>query len=270
MGLAAGGQVDLKEGFRDYLLYELGRRHSTVDQYVERVEITARYFGVPWETLATDPKLLRRLKRERPWAGSTIKGRIVAVHALHLWGSLEGYWPKNGVMDVSTSGPYDDTDDIPPLPVEKARILLDACERPLDYRLIYYGLYLGTRIGESAQIVGEMWEDGWVRFPSEKRRGKREVPIHPELEAKKWRVLESPATDESTLQRVKRRLSKKVGFYFVAHQLRKTWSTMLYDNDVQDRVVKSLMGHAQDVTGRYIEVSRRKKSEAIATLDYFE
>jgi integrase len=77
-----------------------------------------------------------------------------------------------------------------------------------------------------------------------------------------------PPTDPDTMQRVKRRLARRVGFHFVAHQLRDTFSTRLFDAEVDDRIVKELIGHTTGVTGRYVEVSRRRKQDAIAKLSY--
>jgi integrase len=259
--------ANLKAGFRDYCLFELGRRESTVKTYLERLDAWERWTGKPIELVGADDA--RELKRQRPWKGETIKGMIVTLRQFRKWARLEGVIEDDGrIDDVRPCGPYDDAVETPPLSIEKARILLDACRRPLEFRLVYYGLYAGTRIGESAIIDGTMWQDGWLRFPAEKRRGLREVPIHPELDKVRFQMWASLPTDKSNLQRVKRRLAKRIGFDFVAHQLRKTWSTALYDEDVPDRIVKSLLGHAQDVTGRYVEVSRRRKLEAITRLSY--
>ena len=258
--------MDLKQQFREYELYELGRKPSTVEKYIERLEMWERVTHKAAEDIG--PLDARAFKREAPYAAATMRGMITAIRIFHDWGNLEGLWEPNGIERVRPAGNYDEERTSPPLPREKVLALTQACRRPLEYRLVYYGAYAGMRIGESAKVDGSMWEDGWLRFRGEKNGRMREVPIHRELQAVKWKILASPPTYDATLQRVKRRLEDRVGFEFVAHQLRKSFMTTLFDEDVPDRVVKDIVGHAQDVSGRYIEVSRRRKQEAMARLDY--
>lgn len=258
--------TDLKSLFADYALHELGMKSSTVAQYVARLGYAEQATGKPLREIG--PEDLRRLKRERPpgWGSSHLKGVLVAFRLFHDWGVLEGLWTRNDADLVK--GPRVLDEDIPPLEAHKVRRLMAACRRPLEYRLVYLGAYAGMRIGEAASISGEMWGEGWLRFRGEKNDRIREIPVHPDLEAVKWKILAHPPTYDSTMQRVKRRLADRAGIHFVAHQLRKSFSNTLWDAGVPDRIVKALLGHSQDVTGRYIEVSRRMKLEAVKLLSY--
>lgn len=265
--------TDYIAGFEDHLLNELGRKRSTVEAYKERIAWWERWTGKRIEDVTTDD--MRRLKRERPLSykgtplsGSYCKGLIVTMHQFHIWGSLEGYWTKNGICDVRTSGPWDTEESSPPLPVSECVVLMDACRRPLEYRLIYYGCYLGTRIGESAIIDGPMWQDGFVRFRGEKNGRMREVPVNPELEAVKWHLWASRPTDDSTLQRVKRRLEERTGIDFVAHQLRKTFSTLVHEGGASMLCRRDLLGHSLGLDGIYTEVGKPEKVAAVMPVSY--
>jgi len=56
--------------------------------------------------------------------------------------TLEGLWERNGIELVRTPA-INDSNSPPPLSHAKAVAILDARQRPLDYRLAYYGLYAG-------------------------------------------------------------------------------------------------------------------------------
>lgn len=257
--------MDFKARFADYCLVELDLRPSTVQAYVNRLIYLERYFGKPIEQVTSDD--LRALKRARPWASQTLHGMIVAIRQFHLWGALEGHWERNGISLVRT--PRVENDGPPPLPVAQALALAAACCRPLEYRVVYLPLYGGLRIGEAAIIEGPMWgDDGFLRFRGEKTGRMREVPIHPHLEAVKWKILASLPTLPTTLQRVKRKLAARTGIDYKTHQLRKTFSTTLFDVEVSDRIVKHWLGHTQDVTGLYIDISARRQTDSMARLPY--
>lgn len=257
--------ADLKAAFRAYLSDELQRQESTVDAYLYRLRWLEKRFDKRAREITSDD--LRALKKTG-LAEETVKSFIVAAHQFHDWGALEGHWERNGISLVRTPRTYPTLPE--PLSLDQVALLKAACRRPLEYRLVYVGLYTGTRIGETAALHGSMWEGDWLRFRGEKTQRMREVPVHPHLQAVKWEVLGNPPTDPDTMQRIKRRLARRVGFHFVANQLRDTFTTRLYDLGVDDRIVKELIGHTTGVTGRYLEVSRRRKREAMERLSYEE
>ena len=254
--------MDLKARFRDFELEENGKKPTTVEAYLYRLNWLERYFGKPIEEVTADD--LRQLKRDKPVSSQTLKGKIVAAHQFHIWGSLENLWTKNGICDVRPPK-VDDEESPPPLPLYQAVQLVAACRRPLEYRLVYYCNFQGMRIGEAALMEGANWhDDGVLRFRGKKNGKMREVPIHPEVERMKWMLLASLPTDTSTLQRVGRRLKKRTGINFKTQQFRKTYSTTLYDHDVPDEVVGDILGHTGSVTRRYAQVSMKRKRDAQA------
>lgn len=257
--------MDLKARCADYCLTELHRRDSTVTAYRYRWGRLETYFGKPIERVTDDD--LRALKRASPFAPATVKGFIVAVHVFHDWGALNKLWERNGISLVKVPPRIHAIPN--PLAPRRARTVLDACRRPLEYRVAYLGLYAGMRIGESAALAGWMWgEDDVLRFEGEKNGRPREIPVHQGLAKAKWMILASLPTDDSTLQRVVRRLRDRVGFHFTSHQFRDTFATQLEEADTERHIIKDLLGHAGDVTSGYAQVSLRKKRVAIGHLQY--
>ena len=263
--------MDLKAEFRDYCLYDLELKTRTVKMYCRRLAYAERIVGKPIHKIK-GPDLAavkrRAIDGDLGLGRESVKGIQVAVRVFHHWGVRTGRWKLNGIsLEKTIRVPRNLAN---PLLPDELHALMDACARPLEFRLIYGIAYTGMRIGEAAPIDGPMWRPGWLRFPAEKAEigAMREVPIHPHLEAVKWEILAHPPTYDSTLQRVKRRLEAKTGIRFVAHQLRDTFSTALQDVGVSHLCRRELLGHALGLDGVYSAVSRREKQEAVARLPY--
>lgn len=254
-------------GFRSYLLDELEKAPSTVKQYLYRVDFIEAHIGRPLEEVQDDPDVFRKLKRDLRgrYSSSHLKGAIVVAHHFHQWGALEGKWKRNGIMDVKP--PRERNDSTPPLLIDKVRSILAAAEGSLEVRVTHLPAFAGTRIEEAASVGDSHWVDGWLRF-----RGKggklREVPVHPRLERVRFIILARPFPHKASLQKAKERIERKVGFSFVTHQLRKSFSTALHDGRVSDLCRKDLLGHSTGLDGVYTLVSRREKQEAIAKVPY--
>lgn len=144
-----------------------------------------------------------------------------------------------------------------------------ACDDPLEHRLVYYPLFGGTRAFESAKMDECHWQDDFLRFTG-KGNVDREVPIHRCLAAVKDIILARGPVHKSTLYSVRTRLAERTGIFFRPHQLRKTFSTTLYDIGVDGRSVEKFLGHSPDVSSRarYVVISRRKQREDMDRLDY--
>jgi len=256
---------NLKARFADYLTVELGRQPGTVKVYLWRLGYLERLADKPITEITAED--LRSLKRERTLASETVKSLITAARQFHSWGALEGLWPLGDLALVRTP-PINDSHSSPPLTEEALEKLLNGCRYPNEYRLVYLGLYAGTRIAEA----GAMNEQHWVRDEEVLRfRGKgtklREVPVHPEL-ARILPLIFSKPIHPSTMQGVKERLEERLKVRFVAHQLRKTFSTALQDAGVEEKVIEDLLGHKGSVTRRYAPVTPKMRAEAISRLGY--
>lgn len=258
-------QDSLKHQFHEYLRVELTRAPGTISMYMHILNRLEGIFDKPIEEVTAED--LRSLKRMDGYKSSTIRGRIQAARQFHLFGVVEGLWPQGPVAHVRAPS---DGDSIPsrPLSLEQAGALLNACERPQEYRLVYLGLYAGTRIGDSAAIREGDWKDDLLWFRRQKSRRFGEVPVHPVLASVREMVLAHSPYDRSGLKKAKDALEERVGFHFIGHQLRKTFAATLYDNDVPDEVLKDLLGHKGDVTRLYAPVTHKKRLDAIMRLEY--
>lgn len=263
--------MDLKQQFHDHCRYELELKPRTCKMYVRRLVYAERLTGKPAHKIKPDD--LEPLKRMAidgtlGLGRESFKGIQVAVRQFHYWGARTGRWELNGLSMMRTIRVARNLAD--PLLPDELHALMDACQRPLEFRLIYGIAYTGMRIGEVAPLSGEMWRPGWLRIKAEKAEigALREIPIHPHLEAVKWKILAHPPTYDSTLQRVKRRLEQRTGIRFVAHQLRDTFSTALHDGGVSNICRRTLLGHDSGLDGVYTMVSRKEKQEAVASLPY--
>lgn len=255
----------LREAFRIYLVLECGRAPRTAQAYLESLRLVEGFLGEPAERLtATD---LRRFKRDATYKPSTKGVVIAATKALHRWGALEGLWELNGIAAVPAPAPA--TSLQPGLSPEQVSELLAACERPTEYRLVYLGLYAGTRLGESSAMAAEQWGPDRLEFTG-KGSKVRQVPVHPRLAAVRSAVLaRGPYRSTMALAHVKRQLVERVGFAFKTHALRRTFAQALLDADVALEVVESLLGHAPRSTtlAAYASVPWRRKVAAIELLE---
>lgn len=256
---------ELIDRFVVYLGNELGRRPTTIAQYRRNLAWLERYFGKPAEEIGPDD--LRAFKISGEFKSETVKSRMVAVRQFHAWGVLEGLW-EMGHINLVRTPPINDTDTLPPLTTAQAGAVLAACQTPLEARLAYFGLYLGTRVSESARITPENWHGDVVRFRGSKNARTREIPVHPELAAARRFILRKERAWKDTLQKIKPKLEERVGFPFTTHQLRKCFADTLYDAGIPDEIVGDLLGHTGSVTRRYAPVTLKKRREAISRLMY--
>lgn len=255
--------MDLKRGFADHCRFEVGLMASTIDQYLARLLLWEEATGKSIEAITSDD--VRAWIRQTPLARETVKGRVVALQQFHRWGALDDLWPLNGISLIRVRKVTNDSP--PPLPHADARALMAACQDPLEFRLVYYPLLEGTRPMESAAMDHHHWQGGWLRFVGKGNKF-REVPIHPLLARVGPILLSHPPCHKSSFYSIRDRLAKRSGVWFRPHQLRKTYATCLFDQDVPDEVLGDLLGHGKKVTRVYALVSRAKKTKAMALLDY--
>lgn len=252
-----------REQYVGYMVGELGRQEETIRTYLEGLDRLERFAGKPVEEVTVADA--RRFLRESDYRPLTKRSVIVALRSFHQWGALEGHWPLNGIMALR--GPRCYVNPLPPLMDGEARTLLSACTLPTEFRLVYLGLYAGTRIAESAAMTAEHWKGDRLHFVGKGGKA-RTVPVHPELEAVRDFVLGEPCPcSPNGLQHAQVRLSKRSGVPFVSHALRRTFASSLYEIAPRE-VVGQLLGHGDTVTGRYAPPTMRMMTEAISRLSY--
>lgn len=261
----------LKKEFHDDCLYEFELRPRTCKMYVRRLYYAERLTGKPAHKIK--PADLEPFKRQvidgtLGLGRESFKGIQVAVRQFHYWGARKGKWKLNGLSLMRTIKVPRNIAN--PLLPDELHALMDACRKPLEYRLVYGMSFTGMRIGEIAPIHPSWWRGGWIRFESEKSAlgTVREIPVHPHLEEVRDMILAHPPTYDSTLQKVKMRLQRRTGIVFKTHQFRDTFATALQDGGVSHLCRRELMGHDLGLDGVYSAVSRREKQESILVLPY--
>ena len=271
-GLFKRRNYDYLGEFQAFLIHEEDRSERTAESYLYGLKAIQKLTGKPVHKVTTDD--LRSVKRTPGYAASTKQGWVVAMKRFHAWGAMEGFWERNGMMDVTTPRPKPTRR--PPVSIPTAQKILLSCETPIQFRIAYFGLYAGCRISESARMAPENWKKDRLHFMG--KGGKwRSVPIHPEL-AKVREMIErkqpsSVAVCHSTWARFrdKHDLKNIHGEPAIPHALRKTFATEVYgEGKVAAEVVSELLGHAQTVTmGVYVEVNWSQMVAAVEPLDYW-
>lgn len=258
---------DLKQGFYDYTVKELGRSPRTGEVYLTNLKTLERFTSKPIEKVTADD--LREFKKT-DYSPAYKQSVIVAARQFHAWGAMEGHWPRNGIMDIPT--PRNPREHRAPLSVPEARRLLDAARTPAEVRATYLGLYAGTRAFESASIRAENWGDR-LTFTG-KGAKKRSVPVHPCLQEMRDAILaETPASKDVLIDaftHLRDRIDARdlEGKPATTHSLRRTFASQVYDRGAPWEVVQKLLGHGGDVTSFYARITWDKLVSAVMSLDY--
>ena len=266
------GNHDYLEEFRQFLIHEEDRAERTAEGYLYGIQAVSRLCGKPAHKINSDD--LRLAKRAPGYAASTKQTWVVATRRFHAWGAMEGYWERNGIMDITT--PRSKPKKRPPVSIPTAQRILQACETPIQFRVAYLGLYAGCRIMESAAMRPENWKQDRLYFMG--KGGKwRSVPIHPELARVRPEIDKLQPSSTGVCHSAWARFRDRLGFKniygepAIPHALRKTFGTEVYgEGKVAAEVVSELMGHAQSITmDIYVAVSWTQMVAAIDQLDYW-
>lgn len=255
------------EDFRSYLADELGLRPNTVLTHVKSLRRAERVLGKPVEEIT--PTDARTIKRMVVMSTATKEATIVALRGLHQWALLEELpWASPAMLSVRV--PRRTRSPGPGLEERDARRLLESCITPLEIRLVFLGLYQGTRVAESGRIDADSFRDGRLRF--EIKGGRTiEVPVHPMVEEARPLLLIGGPVIPETLQNVRKRMTRKTGIEFTPHWLRRTFARKLEAAETPTEVIAELMGHARSVTTHYTRgVSFQRMERALADVDYFD
>ena len=262
--------MDFKAAFVAYLSAERGLASESVATYLSGLSRLERFVG--WDFVDAgdhiDASVMRRFFRETEVSHSTKRSTHSAAKAWERWGDMEGLFHANGILSLQPPmGPPEEPNQ--PLHPGQIDTLLGAARRFSEVKLVYLGLYCGTRITESAEMGPEHWSGDRLRFIGKGSRT-REVPIHPALRMVRRAITIDRLGSRKQLQYACANLRERVGFYFHSHQLRDTFAQHLLDRDVALEVVESLLGHThKSMTLRaYARVPWHQKMAAIASVDY--
>lgn len=131
-------------------------------------------------------------------------------------------------------------------------------------------IYTGMRISEALSIQPTEHfhlEDGYFECHGTKNQSSdRLVPIHPSilpiLEERKnrnWLFLNSygKKSQYRTFAYAYEKFLREIGFDHIIHDTRKTFATILHENDVMESDIKAILGHAQSNVTQKVYVKHR-------------
>lgn len=254
---------DLRDRWLEsYLLKERGLSPSTARTYHYGVRRIEEYAGkAVWELTTRDARLYLLESNDPP---ATKHICLAAFKSYHRFECLEFDRSPNGILALQ--GPRVPQKTKRELSGEEARAIIEACQSPRDYRLVFPGLFAGLRVCESARL--KEWADGKLQVLG-KGSKPREVPVHPELERVKWRILAEQVT-VSQLRYRSTVLGRRTGIRFSSHDLRHTFGRRMRRLNVEHVVTKELLGHSTDITSVYSPVLWDEMVEAVHRNDYGE
>ena len=253
------------QGFASYLVEERGLAMSTAYTYEHSIATLEKWLGKERTQIQVGD--MRRFLREADYHPSTKNGVLRALKSYRKFGAIEGWWDMGPI--VALSGPKVRHDPKPALTAEEARIVLGACRRSNDFRLVALGLYGGLRVSESAALLRENWLPDRIRVHKGKGGKSREFPVHAMLPVMREAVLQRPSTSAESLKHVCRSLSHVTGIPFTSHTLRRTFSQRLAELGGRREVIGKILGHAAlSVTETYAPVTWAEMVSAIGLLTY--
>lgn len=197
--------------------------------------------------------------------------RSTLVKSAKAWeraGGFLGWFTPNGILDMHY--PVPPSQPGPALKPSEVSGLVAACTTSRHFRLVYLGLYAGTRVSEATKMDADCWEADRLTFVSDKTKREVEVPLHPELVRLKDVILADSELPPQSLKATARQLRERTGVSFTSNSLRRTFIQRLLDLDVPVWVVDDLVGHApKSVTfSNYARIPWHHKTEAIGVLNY--
>lgn len=266
-------EIDVMEEFCDYLRQELRRSPKTIESYRLQIDLLVRQLDKDATEISVKD-LRHGVKRDESLSLGTRNLRLSAFKELHRWaGADELPWYNPNILAVRRI-PLPRRMPRAPLKMQDAARLLAIAETPHEVRVVYFGLYAGTRIGESALMTKDNIHGDSMTFIG-KGNKERTVPIHPELKAKlPWIMGQQPAsvavlTSVFSRLRDRHHIVDANGKPATAHSLRRTCADFMYNRgDIPREQVKAILGHGAEVTDLYAAPSQRKLKEAIYAINY--
>ena len=196
--------------------------------------------------------------------------RIVLNRTLSVFNMVLEYAVKRNILPISAlymtkaiDIPYKSKSEIRDRTViSKADIARLWDQKDNEYvKMILFYLYTGLRFSELYNTTPDCWHEDHIEIRQAKTKaGVRIVPICDKLQA----IL--PIKDVPSYYYFKREFVKFLPEH-TPHETRHTFITMLTENKIDDRIIKSIVGHkTKDVTEIYTHISLEEKLNAVNTL----
>lgn len=237
----------------------------TIETYTYGLGVYERVVGKRF-TVSLDEGVLSsadvwRLLEEKAeeYSPAYLSQLVAAAKSFHKWGNSVELWPLNGIVSIPSPKVPEKLE--PPLtPAEVAWLLMNI-RTPGQLKLVFLGLWAGCRIGESAAIGPDEWQDDRLVFHGKGYRP-REIPLAPALR---------PYRAEIVFVRTRRQLRHEYEklrahspFVWTPHALRRTFYQGHLDQGTSTDLAEDLMGHKPKKVGlrSYGRFPWRQKVEA--------
>lgn len=262
------------EAFWRYLVGRRGVQETTAYDYLRSVRRLERWTGQPRRVI--DMESLERFMMSTKWSWQTRNLTLLSFRHYHRWGAGKGRWDYNLEFDEIRLRKKRVIIK-PSLTLAQAVMLLNVAQTPMEQRFVFLGLYQGLRISEIVAVDERAWvpdQDGGVLRLVVKGGNEREIPVHPELAARRDYILSVP-TDIKALRRAVYRLRRFVAEgdnepAMTPHWLRRTFGRTLSGLGVERDVIGALLGHATSsvTVTHYVQVRNDEMRDALNRLHY--
>ena len=219
------------------------------------------------EQIATCSDDLRKVKAMRDrFSSSYRKNLIVTARSVHRVGALQGRWPQNGVMLVKTPGKRMNRRCRCRKTPSATCSMSAAPPKSFGWSIPGHSPAPGSgsrrRCATNTGCLG-------VFGSVVRRRGRwARSPIHPRLQLAKEAILACSPHSAQALHDAAKRMRRRTGIYFHAHQFRKSFAQAMLDREAAWITVQKLLGHTLGVTGVYANPNSRQMQEAVAKLPF--
>jgi site-specific recombinase XerD len=284
---------DLVPEYQDHL-YSLNRRLSGVRRYTDQVRAFVGYLGQDAEVAAITPRMITRYRvimAERRCSGGTIGNALTAIRSFCRWLVTEELLDADPTASVAWPAREDpnvralSNDELHQL--FKVFAVPDGLDETQSFiwqrnrRAILLMLYAGLRISEAAALLWrDVYLDDRILIVQNGKGGRRrELPIHPTLEAElrtvpehrpTWPVAGSATQNlltSKSMAHIFERWLPGLGIYITAHQLRRTFATQLLRRGAALRDIQQLLGHRSlKTTASYLGVDMKDLEESLKKL----
>lgn len=258
------------EEYLSYMVEECGFAATTVYSYKQCELRVERVTNKPISRLTVED--MRSVMRNPTWHPRTRNLTLSAVKSKLKWLILEKrveVTPElHAILQMRGNRRHYEAKEA--LSAEEAVKFIAACRRPNDFRLVYLGLFAGTRISEAARIREEHWLEDRLKFPSSKTRKTRQIPIHPELQKVREVILSKSPPSPDSLKHNMASLAHWTNVAASSHVFRRTFGVTLSEVGVDRDVIGALLGHTPSrmTTLAYVPVRWEEMTEAMKKLRY--
>ncbi|WP_201335227.1 MULTISPECIES: tyrosine-type recombinase/integrase [unclassified Nitratiruptor] len=261
-------------------------------------DIQYKLLKIPSHTILKHPNLkyeqvieLYKDKEYKKLESRTINNIIIAWKAMFKFFEFNGYIAKNPTEIIKPV--KEEIKNIMEYSIEELALLIkNFTEKKKEFEkdIVLIGLYTGMRIGEIANLKKENIDlvNKFIHVEKGKTaNAKRKIPIHQDIFEIMQKYVKNCNSDnlfninaqnkaDALQKRVSRKMKNIINHERKSfHSLRKNFVIKLYENGIDENIIKLLVGHStqDNITFSTYNLNKVKDSElhkAISTLNFLE